>query len=104
MIRPVEWQRFYSNIVVNPREDYDSPLYEENKFAMIGGLSKNSSHFKTLASLLAYNLETNQYKSAVKPTYNQYDLLSMYDTFAKYDEKLSKYKLKYISSEAFMDL
>lgn len=88
IIRPVEWQRFYSNIVVNPREDYDSPLYEENNFAMIGGLSKNSSHFKTLANLLAYNLETNQYKSAVKPTYNQYDLLSMYDTFAKYDEKL----------------
>ena len=44
-------QRFYSNIVVNPREDYDSPLYEENDFAMIGGLSKDSTHYKSLASI-----------------------------------------------------
>ena len=47
IIRPVEWQRFRSNMIVNPRINYDSPLYEENKFAIIGGLSKNSSHFNS---------------------------------------------------------
>ena len=88
VIRPVEWQRFYSNIVVNPREDYDSPLYEENNFAMIGGLSKESTHYKSLASLLAYDTNKGEYKSSIRPNYNEYDLLAMDDTFAKYDEKL----------------
>tara|TARA_A100001015_G_scaffold161512_1_gene179548 strand:+ start:43 stop:2133 length:2091 start_codon:yes stop_codon:yes gene_type:complete len=88
IIRPVEWQRFYSNIVVNPRDDYDSPLYEENDFALIGGLSKESVHFKSLSSLLAYDIDEGKYKSDVRPDYNQYDLLAMYDTFAKYDDKL----------------
>ena len=88
VVRPVEWQRFYSNIVVNPKEDYDSPLYEENDFAMIGGLSKESTHYKSLASMLAYDIVKNKYKSSIKPDYNEYDLISMYDTFAKYDEKL----------------
>ena len=88
IIRPVEWQRFKSNMIVNPRIDYDSPLYEENKFAMIGGLSKNSSHFKTLASLVSFDLEEDEYKeSNLSSTYNEYDVLSMYDTMAKYDDK-----------------
>lgn len=88
IIRPVEWQRFHSNIVVNPRDDYDSPLYEENDFALMGGLSKESVHFKSLASLLAYDTDEGKYKSSIRPDYNQYDLLTMYDTFAKYDDKL----------------
>ena len=88
IIRPVEWQRFKSNMVVNPRIDYDSPLYEENEFAMIGGLSKDSSHFKTLASLISFDLEEDEYKeSNLNSTYNEYDVLSMYDTMAKYDDK-----------------
>ena len=37
--------------MVNPREDYDSPLYEENNFCMIGGLSKESTHYKSLAKV-----------------------------------------------------
>jgi len=94
IIRPVEWQRFHSNIVVNPRDDYDSPLYEENDFAMIGGLSENSSHFKTLASMLAYDIEAKKYKSSVKPDYNEYDLLAMYDTLAKYDAELYNFYLE----------
>ena len=33
IIRPNEWQRFYTNFIVNPRDDYESPLYEINNFA-----------------------------------------------------------------------
>lgn len=88
IVRPVEWQRFKSNMVVNPRIDYESPLYEENKFAMIGGLSKNSSHFKTLANLISLDLDSDEYKNInLTSTYNEYDVLFMYDTMAKYDEK-----------------
>ncbi len=88
IIRPVEWQRFRSNMVVNPRVDYDSPLFEETEFAMIGGLSKNSSHFKTLTSLVSYDIiEEKFYDVNLSPTYNEYDVISMYDTFAKYDDR-----------------
>ena len=88
IIRPVEWQKFKSNVVVNPRIDYNSPLYEENKFAMIGGLSRESSHFKTLTSLISFDLESDEYKeTSLNSVYNEYDVLSMYDTMAKYDDK-----------------
>ena len=55
IIRPNEWQRFYSNMIVNPRDDYQSPLYELNDFAMIGGASEKSSHFKTLTALASFD-------------------------------------------------
>lgn len=86
IIRPVEWQRFYSNFVVNPRNDYQSPLYEINDFSMIGGVSEKSSHFKTLASLAAFDSEEKVFRNnSLIPTYNQYDVLALYDTIAKYN-------------------
>ena len=79
--------KFKSNVVVNPRIDYNSPLYEENKFAMIGGLSRESSHFKTLTSLISFDLESDEYKeTSLNSVYNEYDVLTMYDTI-KYDDK-----------------
>ena len=86
IIRPVEWQRFYSNIVVNPRDDYQSPLYELNDFAMIGGVSEKSSHFKTLTSLAAFDLDDKEYKNnSLVSSYNPYDFIAIYDTMAKYN-------------------
>mgnify|MGYP001242096736 CR=1 FL=1 len=86
IIRPVEWQRFYSNIMVNPRDDYQSPLYELNDFAMIGGVSEKSSHFKTLTSLAAFDLNDKEYKNnSLVSSYNPYDFISIYDTMVKYN-------------------
>ena len=86
IIRPNEWQRFYSNFIVNPRDDYESPLYEMNDFAMIGGVSKKSSHFKTLTALASFDKDNDQYRNnALESTYNPYDFISIYDTMAKYD-------------------
>ena len=86
IVRPNEWQRFYSNFIVNPRDDYESPLYETNDFAMIGGVSKKSSHFKTLTALASFDRDNDQYRNNVlESTYNPYDFISIYDTMAKYD-------------------
>ena len=86
IIRPNEWQRFYSNMIVNPRDDYQSPLYELNDFAMIGGVSEKSSHFKTLTALAAFDNDDKEYKnSSLISGYNPYDFIAIYDTMAKYN-------------------
>jgi len=86
IIRPVEWQRFYSNIIVNPRDDYQSPLYELNDFAMIGGVSEKSSHFKTLTALASFDSDDKEYRNnSLISSYNPYDFIAIYDTMAKYN-------------------
>ena len=86
IIRPNEWQRFHTNFIVNPRDDYESPLYEINNFAMIGGVSKKSSYFNTLASLAAFDKDQNKYRNySLLSSYNPYDFIAIYDTMAKFD-------------------
>ena len=86
----LEWEKFTNNIIVNPAKEYeDSPVFENNNFMLIGGLSKKSSHFKSLLALAGYNLQTgtkNLYRSFKK--YNEYDVITMIDTLAKYDKNL----------------
>ena len=86
IIRPNEWQRFYSNMIVNPRSDYQSPLYELNDFGMIGGVSEKSAHFKTLASLTAFDIDDKEFRNnSLVSSYNPYDFIAIYDTMAKYN-------------------
>ena len=86
IIRPNEWQRFYSNMIVNPRDDYQSPLYEIDDFAMIGGVSENSSHFKTLTALASFDKDDKEYRNnSLISSYNPYDFIAIYDTMAKYN-------------------
>ena len=86
IIRPNEWQRFYSNMIVNPRDDYQSPLYELNDFAMIGGASEKSSHFKTLTALASFDKDEKEYRNnSLISNYNPYDFIAIYDTMAKYN-------------------
>jgi len=86
IIRTNEWQRFYTNFIVNPRDDYQSPLYELNDFAMIGGVSEKSSHFKTLAALASFDKDNKEYRNnSLISSYNPYDFIAIYDTMAKYN-------------------
>ena len=86
IIRPNEWQRFYSNMIVNPKNNYQSPLYELNNFGMIGGVSEKSAHFKTLASLTAFDLDDKEFRNnSLISSYNPYDFIAIYDTMAKYN-------------------
>ena len=97
---PLEWERFKSNMVINSSLDYESPMYEKNNFLMIGGLTKNSFHFKTLASLAGYDYETLELKPNFNyDQYNPYDVVTMLDTIAKYDSSLYSNYLDPYSTE-----
>ncbi len=86
---PLEWERFQSNMIINPSSDYLSPFFEKNNFLMVGGLSKDSYHFKTLASIAGYDFQSLSKKENFNYNkYNPYDVISILDTLAKYDETL----------------
>ena len=89
LLFPLEWERFRSKLIVNPKFNYESPLYEKNNFLLIGGLSKESFHFKTLASLMGYDIKTfNPRENFNFEKYNPYDVIGGLDTLAKYDRTL----------------
>ena len=86
---PLEWERFNSNFIVNPSEEYDSPMFEKNGFLLIGGLSKNSYHYKSLSSIVGYDYNTGEKKNSFSyDKYNPYDVITSLDTLAKYDDEL----------------
>ena len=97
VVRPIEWEKFTSNMIVNQTDDYISPFYEENKGIIIGGLTEESFYYKTLTNLIGYDFKTNTKKQNFSyAKYNPYDVILGYDTLAKingnlYDEYLNPY-------------
>ena len=86
---PLEWERFTSNIVVNPSAEYISPMFEKNGFLLIGGLTKKSYHYKSLSSIIGYDYIRDQKKKNISyEKFNPYDVIVALDTLAKYDEQL----------------
>ena len=84
----VEWEKFRSNIIVNQSKSYDSPFFDFKNFLMIGGVTKKSFNFRTLASLagIDYEKETRS-RTFSYEKYNQYDTIKMLSNLAKYDRK-----------------
>ena len=79
-------EKFESNILLNPSKNYDSGMYNINNFAMVGGMSKNSSFAKTLYNLVGYNpLTKEQRESAVLDNFNEMDKIQMLDKLSKFD-------------------
>jgi len=86
---PLQWEKFKSNIVVNQNNEYESPFFEKNRFLMIGGMDKDSYHYKSLASIIGYDYKTNDKKRSFSyDKYNPYDVIMALDTIAKYDDDL----------------
>ena len=86
---PLEWQRFRSNMVINPSRKYVSPFFEKNNFLMIGGMTKKSFYFKTLATVLGYDYESlDQRKNFNYDVFNPYDVISGLDTLVKFDRDM----------------
>mgnify|MGYP001268335756 CR=1 FL=1 len=101
---PLEWERFQSNMIINPPSNYVSSFFEKNNFLMIGGLSKNSYHFKTLASIAGYDFRSLDKKENFNYNkYNPYDVINMLDTLAKYDETLYDNYLDPYTEEIYND-
>ena len=83
------WERFKSNIVVNQSELYDSPFFEYEDFAMIGGYTENSAYFKTMLLIGGYNLDKELKTDVLNiDSYNEFDKIKILDTLMKFDSNL----------------
>ena len=103
-IRPVQWEKFQTNIVVNPSENYinSSPFYMYDEYMMIGGFTKKSFHFKNLMRLAGYDINTEtKYPQTTYDAYNEFDTIHMLDNIAKYDKNLYDDFLDRYSEEVY---
>ena len=86
---PLEWEKFQSNMVINPSPTYASPFFYKNNFLMIGGLTKKSFYFKSLASILGYDYNSLERKENFNyDAFNQYDVMTGLDTLAKFEKSM----------------
>ena len=89
--RVYHWEKFESNILLNPSKNYDSGIYSydsSNNFATIGGMSLNSSFAKTLYNLAGYDPITKESKeSAVIDDLNEIDQIYLLDMLSKFDSQ-----------------
>ena len=50
-----QYEKFQTNILLNPSSNYEINLYDYDNFASLGGLSKNSAFVKSLYSIIGIN-------------------------------------------------
>ena len=46
------WEKFETNILLNPSDNYDVKLYDDNNFITIGGLSSDSVLVKSATDII----------------------------------------------------
>ena len=81
------YEKFKSNILINPSKKYESPFFTEKHFAMIGGFEESSSYFKTLLLLAGYDFEKNKRVNISDLKYNLLDKIHMIDNISKIDSR-----------------
>ena len=82
------WEKFESNILLNPSKTYDNGMYNINNFAIIGGMSLNSSFANTLYNLAGYNPVNKELKeTSFFDNLNEIDKIHLLDTLGKFDSQ-----------------
>ncbi len=82
------WEKFESNLLLNPSNNYENGMYSFNNFAMIGGISENSSFGKTLYNLAGYDpINKEPRESSVIDDFNEIDKIHLLDTLSKFDSQ-----------------
>ena len=82
------WEKFESNLLINPSKNYKSELYNINNFAMVGGISSNSTFIKTLYNLTGYNPNSRELReSTVIDSFNELDKIELVSTLCKFDSE-----------------
>jgi len=82
------WEKFESNLLLNPSNNYENGMYSFNNFAMIGGISENSSFAKTFYNLAGYDpINKELRESSVIDYFNEIDKIHMLDTLSKFDSQ-----------------
>ena len=88
------YERFQTNILLNPSRSYELKLYDFSNFATIGGLSSDSSLVKSTANIMGLNpLTLNQENENATPKLieklNLLDRLIIFNFLNKIDSELN---------------
>ena len=88
------YEKFQTNILLNPSENYELKLYDFSNFATIGGLSSDSSLVKSTANIMGLNpLTLNQENESATPKLveklNLLDRLTIFNFLNKINSELN---------------
>lgn len=88
----MHWERFQTNILLNPSPLYDTKLFDFSNFASIGGVSKNSAFVKSLYNLTGinplppYNNDRADINNLIE--FNILDVINLLNVLGKVDYSL----------------
>jgi hypothetical protein len=89
------WEKFQTNILLNPSPNYELNLLDYNNFASIGGISKDSAFVKSLYNTVGINPLTQDNSRAseeVIEKLNTFDKLQILNVLGKVDyERIQPY-------------
>jgi len=83
-----QYEKFQTNILLNPSPNYELNLYNYRDFASIGGISKNSTFIKSLYSIIGIEPLTQDDERAsqeVIEKLNTLDKIEVFDILSKVD-------------------
>ena len=87
----VWWEKFETNMVVNPSDEYNNPFFNYDNFATIGGMDLGSTYMKSLLTLAGFNPFTMiKRESAVIDEYNEFDKIGLIDSIAKFSDSAAE--------------
>ena len=96
------WEKFETNMLINPSDDYEDGTYLMDNFCTIGGMSPNSAYYKNLIQNTGYNNTTGQSLSE-QEEFNELDKINMLETLAKYDLNLLLEKDRELLNQYMME-
>jgi hypothetical protein len=82
------WEKFQTNILLNPSPNYELDLFDYSNFASIGGISKDSAFVKSLYNMVGINPLTQDNEKAsenVIEELNELDKIQILNVLGKVD-------------------
>ena len=85
------WEKFETNILLNPSDNYDVKLYDDNNFITIGGLSSDSVLVKSATDIIgvdALTLDDSKASNSQIRNINLFDRLNLFNFLSKIDDDI----------------
>ena len=85
------YEKFETNILINPSEDYEVNLFNYNNFATIGGISTDSVLVKSSTNLVGFNpnnFDDTRASDKTVEKFNLLDRLNLFNFFTKINDSL----------------
>ena len=91
-----QYEKFQTNILLNPSKNYELNLFDYNNFASIGGIDKNSTLIKSLYNIVAINplpdangiYNNSRADEDVLKKLNEFDKIQILNVLGKIDYSL----------------